>query len=87
MLAVLVCLIAWNVVLYLRFRPTRYPRDGFYLNSVIELMLLFNHLACFFSWSAPLAAIFRVLAVGWLVFGLAYVLYLRNIFFPPPPAS
>jgi hypothetical protein len=43
-------------------------------NCVVVLMLLFNHLAYQFRFSPQATVALRILAWGWVVFGLAYVI-------------
>ena len=72
-LVVLVLLLVWNIQVWWS-APTPFPYDR-YGNLVVALMLLFNHLAFYFRWSPGVTFVLRVLALGWSVLGLFYVLY------------
>ncbi|MBN8422176.1 MAG: hypothetical protein J0L73_24895 [Verrucomicrobia bacterium] len=72
-LVVLVLLLISNVHSLLSLPPS-YPYDR-HGNLVVALMLLFNHLAFYFRWPPRMTAAVRLLAFGWIVFGLFYVLY------------
>jgi hypothetical protein len=80
MLAVILLLLAWNFQVWLSTPPS-YPY-GRYDNFVVALMLLFNHLAFQFRWPAAVTAALRLLAVGWIVFGLFYLCYWSRILYP-----
>ena len=54
--------------------PPRYPYDP-YGNLVCITMLLLNHLAFNFQYPRPVTIAFRLLAMGWLIFGIFYVFY------------
>ncbi|WP_040546914.1 hypothetical protein [Pedosphaera parvula] len=74
LLALILSLLAIDIRWRLRLSP------GFagerYSNGVAALMLLFNHLAFQFRWPTPvLTAALRILAFGWLAFGLLYIFY------------
>jgi hypothetical protein len=83
MLALILLLLIWNVHQLLSLPPF-YPYDR-YGNSVVVLMLLFNHLAYQFRWPVPVTVALRLLAIGWLVFGCIYVGY-GLLSHPSPPA-
>lgn len=47
---------------------------GRYMLPVIVLMGLFHHLAYQFRWPMPATVVIRILALGWGIFGLIYIL-------------
>ena len=75
-----VLLLMWNVQLW-RSVPPSYPYDR-YSNLVLMLMVLFGHLAFQFRWPPRVMAALRLLALGWCLFGLFYVLYWSHVLFP-----
>jgi hypothetical protein len=79
-LAVIVMLLIGDIQWQLSLSPS-YPYDR-YGNFVLLLMLLFNHLAFQFRWPAAVTAALRLLALGWIVFGLFYICYGSRILFP-----
>lgn len=68
MLLIILALLAWNILSL----PARHSHDR-YINLVTVLMLLFNHLAYAFPFPSRIATFFRVLAWGWIAFGLFYI--------------
>lgn len=79
-LAVIVMLLIGDIQWQLSLSPS-YPYDR-YGNLVVLLMLLFNHLAFQFRWPPAVMAALRLLALGWIVFGLFYICYWSRILFP-----
>lgn len=84
-LVFIVLLLMWNVQLW-RSVPPSYPYDR-YTNLVVVLMLLLNHLAFQFRWPRWGTVVFRLVALGWCVFGLFYIFYWSHILFPLKQAS
>ncbi|MCX6848444.1 MAG: hypothetical protein NTY98_05955 [Verrucomicrobia bacterium] len=84
-LVFMVLLLLWNVKLWWSVPPS-YPYDR-YTNLVVVLMLLLNHLAFQFRWPRWGMIVMRLLALGWCVFGLFYVLYWSPILYPLKQAS
>jgi hypothetical protein len=74
MLIVALVLLANDVLFHLRSGPIDH-----YMNTVVVLMLLFNHLAFAFKWSTHVTIALRVLAVGWIAFGLPYVFFWAGV--------
>jgi hypothetical protein len=80
MLLVTVGLLLWHGW-WLFTLPPAYPYDR-YGGAVVGLMLLLNQLAFAFRWSRTTTIAFRISAWLWLVFGLAYLCYLSDVWFP-----
>ena len=70
MLTVVLLLLAWNINFLLNLSPA-YSGER-YMNLVVVLMLLFNHLAGSFRFPPTVTLAVRVLAYGWVVLGCAY---------------
>ena len=71
MLAFLLLLLALDIWWRLHLPPTWSP--GHYMDGVLILMLLFNHLAYQFKWPLSVTVALRVLAWSWILFGLFYI--------------
>ncbi len=74
MLVFVLILLANDTLLRLRFGAV-----GHCMNTVVVLMLLFNHLAFAFTWRTGVTIALRILALGWVAFGLPYVFYWAGI--------
>jgi hypothetical protein len=70
MLVFILIMLAVSLLLCFTAPPARGDR---YLLLVIVLMMLFNHLAYQFRWPVPATVAIRILAWGWLIFGLFYI--------------
>jgi hypothetical protein len=73
MLVFILCLLGRYVLWYLGL-PAEYPYDR-YGTGILELALLFNHLAFSLEWRPLVTAALRVLAVSWIVFTFFYLIY------------
>jgi hypothetical protein len=80
MLALILVLLAWNIHLFVTLTPG-YSGDP-YMNGVVVLMLLFNHVAYQFKWPHSATAALRILAWIWLALGLFYIFYLSRVLYP-----
>ena len=60
MLVFIICLLVWNVALLLKRRNFSYDQ---YLNLVVALMLLFNHIAYYFTQRGWLSRVMKT--IGW----------------------
>ena len=78
MLVVILVLLAADVWWRVSFPPV-----DRYMNSVVVLILLFNHLAYQFQWPPLGTVAIRILAWGWLVCGLLYVVFCASRVFQP----
>lgn len=79
-LALICALLAWNVYIFIVDSP--YYHGDPYGSMIIATMLLFNHAAFQFHLPPRITVATRILAIGWLAFGLVYVFYLSRILFP-----
>ncbi len=70
MLVFIICLLVWNVALLLKRRNFSYDQ---YLNLVVALMLLFNHIAYYFTQRGWLSRVMKTIAWLWIVFVFAYL--------------
>lgn len=71
-LAVILGLLAWNVINLLRWRNFDYDQYG---GSVIGLMLLFNHIAYYFTKTGWKSRVMKMVAWVWTAFGLVYMFW------------
>jgi hypothetical protein len=71
-LVFILALVAFDIWLLCRELSSHYPYTN-YTNLAVALMLLFNHLAFQFNFSAPATRALRILAIVWMVFASAYV--------------
>ena len=71
-LAVIICLLVFNVLLLLRRRNFDYDQ---YTNLVVGLMLLFNHIAFHVTKTGRPNRVMKTIAWIWMVFGSAYVVW------------
>ena len=72
MLAIILYLIAWNVMHLLKSRDFAYDEYG---NLVIALMLLFNHIAYNFTKTGWKGRVMKAVAWIWMVFGSFYIFW------------
>jgi len=81
-LAVICALLAFNLYNFATRSPgySGDPYGGF----IISVMLLLNHVAFQFQLPSRVTVGLRILAIGWLTFGLLYVSYLGRVLYPLP---
>ena len=80
-LAVILCLLVFNVIMVLIWRnpfPGQYAHP-MYANLVVVLMLLFNHIAFYFTKSGWQSRVMKTVAWIWIVIGSAYILWLFGV--------
>lgn len=80
MLAVCLCLLAGNIHWRAQLSPD-YPYHR-YDNTVVVLMLLFNHLAYQFRWPTPVTVALRIVAWAWIAFGVFYLFHWSHRLYP-----
>jgi hypothetical protein len=71
-LAIIICLLIWNVVSLSKWRNFDYDQYG---NLMIGLALLFNHIAFHFTKKGRLSRIMKTIAWIWIVFVFAYLFW------------
>ena len=69
-LAIIICLLIWNVVPLSKWRNFDYDQYG---NLIIALVLLFNHIAYQLTKRGWLSRLMKTIAWIWIVFVLAYI--------------
>ena len=71
-LAIILCLLVFNV-----FRLLKWQNFGFnkYINLVIPLMLLFNHIAYNFTKTGRKSRVMKTVAGVWTVLGFIYIFW------------
>ena len=71
-LAIILCLLVFNV-----FRLLKWQNFGFnrYINLVIPLMLLFNHIAYNFTKTGRKSRVMKTVAGVWTVLGFVYIFW------------
>lgn len=79
-LALICAMFAWSVHWFVTRSPS-YHGDPFG-NMILGVMLLLNHIAFQFRLPPRITVAARILAIGWLAFGLIYVCYLSRLLFP-----
>lgn len=72
MLAVILCLLTFNVFQLLRWRGAN---DYINVNLVVALMLLFNHVAIFFTKAGWMSRVMKIVSGIWAVLGLIYIFW------------
>lgn len=72
-LGLILCLLGFNVFHLLKWQHFGLDQYG---NLVVALMLLFNHIAFYFTTRGWPSRIMKAVAVIWLVLGFAYVAWL-----------
>ena len=81
-LGVILCLLAFNVILALIWEvPLKDPlfdrhADPMYAGFVVALMLLFNHIAFYFTKSGWQSRVMKTVAWIWIVLASAYVIWM-----------
>ena len=73
MLALILCLLAFNVGHLLKWRNFVYDEYG---NLMVALMLLFNHIACYFTTKGWKSVVMKTVAAVWIVLGFAYFFWI-----------
>ncbi|MDE0299383.1 MAG: hypothetical protein OXN17_12180 [Candidatus Poribacteria bacterium] len=74
-LAIILCLLAINVIIYFVVRHYDANSHIAVLNLVVVLMLLLNHVAFYFSTSGRLSTVMKTVACIVAVLGLAHAAY------------
>ena len=72
MLAVILCLFAFNLFHFFEFRNFGYDQYGL---SMITLMLLFNHIAFFFTTKGRKSVVMKTVACVWIVLVFVYMFW------------
>ena len=75
MLVLILCLLAFNVWHLLKWRNFVYDEYG---NLMVALMLLFNHIACYFTTKGWKSVVMKTVAGVWIVLGFAYLFWVRG---------
>lgn len=73
MLAIILCLLAFNVGHLLKWRNFAYDEYG---NLIVGLMLLFNHIACYFTTKGWKSIAMKIVAGVWIVLGFIYLFWI-----------
>ena len=68
-LALILCLLAYGLFLQFKWRKFKYDEFG---GLVVPLMLLFNHIACYFTTKGWKSIVMKTVAGVWIVLGFAY---------------
>ena len=71
-LSIILCLLAFNVFIFFRWRDFDY--DSF-LTPVVTLMLLFNHIAYYLTTKGWKSIVMKTVAWVWIVLGFAYFIW------------
>jgi hypothetical protein len=81
-LAIILCLLVFNV-----FRLLKWQNFGFnkYINLVIPLMLLFNHIAYNFTKTGRKSRVMKTVAGVWTVLGFVYIFWVSAEYFKNMP--
>ena len=74
-LAIILCLLGFNVIFYFYTRHSSYPQSVILLNLVVALMLLLNHIAFHFTKTGRSSLVMKSVACTMTVSGLAYAAY------------
>ena len=72
-LGIILCLLAFSVINLLRSRNFGYDQYG---ALVIGLILLFNHIAYYFTTKGWKSIVMKTVAWVWIAFGLVYIFWL-----------
>ena len=72
-LGIILCLLAFSVINLLKSRNFDYDQYG---ALVIGLILLFNHIAYYFTTKGWKSIVMKTVAWVWIAFGLVYILWL-----------
>ena len=73
MLGIILCLIGFSVMTLFRYRNFGYDQYG---GLVIGLVLLFNHIAYYFTTKGWKSVVMKTIAGVWIAFGLVYVFWI-----------
>ncbi|MDE0043032.1 MAG: hypothetical protein OXT74_13415 [Candidatus Poribacteria bacterium] len=74
-LAIILCLLGFNVITYFFVRPFGSNQHIAALNLVVVLMLLLNHVAFYFSTTGRISIVMKTVACIVAIAGLAYAMY------------
>ena len=74
-LGVILFLIVFNVFLFLMSGNSESNKYVVKMNLVVALMLLFNHIAFNFTKTGWKSRMMKIVAFGWIAFGLTYILW------------
>ena len=74
MLAIILCLLAFNVFQLLKWKNFG-SNEYLNINLVVALMLLFNHIAIFFTKAGRIGRMMKIFAGIWAVLGLVYMFW------------
>lgn len=81
-LGFILCLLALNLILALFWEDTSYDRYAHpkYAGVVVALMLLFNHIAFYYTTIGWQSRVMKTVAWIWIFVGCAYILWLLGTF-------
>ena len=71
-LVFIICLVVFNLVLLIRMIKTDYQYEK-YVNVIVSLMLLFNHIAFSYNIKGVVGWIMKIVASALLIFGSIYI--------------
>ncbi|MDE0085284.1 MAG: hypothetical protein OXU23_06200 [Candidatus Poribacteria bacterium] len=74
MLAIILCLLAFNVFQLLKWKNFG-SNEYLNVNLVVALMLLFNHIAFYFTKAGRIGRMMKIFAGIWAVLGLVYIFW------------
>ena len=74
MLAIILCLLAFNVFQLLKWKNFG-SNEYLNVNLVVALMLLFNHIAFYFTKAGRIGRMMKIFAGIWAVLGLVYMFW------------
>ena len=74
MLAIILCLLAFNVFQLLKWKNFG-SNEYLNINLVVALMLLFNHIAFYFTKAGRIGRMMKIFAGIWAVLGLVYMFW------------
>ena len=74
MLAIILCLLAFNVFQLLKWKNFG-SNEYLNVNLVVALMLLFNHIAFYFTKMGRIGRMMKIFAGIWAVLGLVYIFW------------
>jgi len=72
-LGIILCLLVFSVINLVRSRNFGYDQYG---ALVIGLILLFNHIACYFTTKGWKSIVMKTVAWVWIAFGLVYIFWI-----------
>ena len=73
MLGIIFCLLGFSVMTLFRYRNFGYDQYG---GLVIGLVLLFNHIAYYFTTKGWKSVVMKTVAWIWIAFGVVYILWI-----------